>query len=115
MGKRQKVFEMTNGRCFYCGCKLDAGNFHMDHFTAKTHGGKQKNNLVPACPDCNITKSDMTVEQFRVKIANMLTASMQGRMIAKYYGLERKPVKFFFEEVESGAIQNNINEFLDGQ
>ena len=78
-------------------------------------GGKQKNNLVPACPDCNITKSDMSIEQFREKIENMLTSSMQGRMIAKYYGLERKPVKFFFEEVESGTIQNNINEFLDGQ
>lgn len=115
MSKRQNVFEMTHGRCFYCGCKLDAGNFHMDHFKAKVNGGKQKNNLVPSCPDCNIAKGDLDIEQFRVKIENMFNSTIHGRMIAKYYGVSHKPIKFFFEEVKSGTIQDNINEFLDGQ
>lgn len=115
MGRRQNIFDMTGGRCFYCGCKLDFNNFHIDHFTAKKRGGKQKDNLVPSCPDCNLSKGDMTVEEFRNKISNIINATVHGRMICKYYGVYPKQIKFFFEEVKHGTIQDSINEFLDRQ
>lgn len=115
MKKRKTVYDMTNGRCFYCGCKLDFDNFHLDHFKAQKWGGKQHKNLVPACPDCNIAKCDMTIEEFRERIGAMLNITIHGRIICKYYGVSPKPIKFFFEEVEDGTIQNNINELLDRQ
>lgn len=113
--KRIRVFQMTGGRCFYCGCKLDLDTYHMDHFVAKAKGGKVVNNLVPACSDCNIYKGDSTIDEFREKIHECLLGNIKGRLIQKYYGVEDVPVSFFFEDVANGTIQNDINEFLDRQ
>lgn len=110
---RRRIFNLTNGRCFYCGCKLDFENFHKDHFKAKSKGGKALNNLVPACPDCNIMKSNLGVDSFRKKLNELLHDNIHGRLIAKYYGINEKEIKFYFEEVVDGTVQNNINELLD--
>lgn len=99
MASRKEVFEITQGKCFYCGCKLDFDNFHCDHFVAKSIGGKKGNNLVPACVDCNLSKSDMTLEQFRDYLENLCYSSMKGRMLRKYLGIKRKKVEFYFEKI----------------
>lgn len=104
MGKRQTVFSMTGGRCYYCGCRLDFDDFHMDHFYAKSKGGKVHDNLVPACRDCNIMKCDRSIEEFRGKINSLLTDNIHGRIIAKYYGIEPKHHTFYFEEVNDGDL-----------
>ena len=113
--KRLKIYNLTKGRCFYCGCKLDIKYFHMDHFIPKQAGGKSKGNLVPCCHDCNLSKGSLPLDYFRDKIQGLLTETHHGRLIANYYGIKPTPIKFFFEEVDDGDIQNNINEFLDGQ
>ena len=115
MAKRENIFSLTDGRCFYCGCKLDFGTFHLDHFFAKADGGKVKGNLVPACPDCNIQKSCLSVEEFRERIRYIATETHHGRLMRKYFVIPDAPVVFFFEGVEDGDIQNRINEFLDRQ
>ena len=110
---RKKVYEITNGKCFYCGCKLDFDNFHADHLEAKSKGGKQHKNLVPSCPECNMCKSDMTIEEFREKLENILVSSFTGRIIKKYYKPKKHNITFWFEEERNGNIQNGINDILD--
>lgn len=49
--KRQK------GHCYYCGVKLD--KYHVDHVIPLSRGGSNSpDNLVIACPSCNLSKSD---------------------------------------------------------
>lgn len=115
MAKRETIYMITKGHCFYCGCDLDINDFHTDHFFPKQKGGKQKENLVPCCKDCNLCKSNLSLDEFRNKISGFVTNTHHGRMIAKYYRIQPKEIKFYFEGVTDGDIQNNINEFLDRQ
>lgn len=113
MANRLKVFNSTNGKCYYCGCNLDYYCFHIDHFMPKSIGGKGGDNLVPACPDCNLAKGSLSIEDFRDKLQNIIYETHHGRLAAKYGFVTEKPIKFYFEEMDNGVIQNNINEFLD--
>ena len=97
--KRNEVFEMFDGRCAYCGCELDYGTFESDHFLAVALGGKIKSNLVPACPDCNVAKSCLTIEDFRDRLSDKIINSFHGRLMQKYYGIKPKRVQFYFESV----------------
>ena len=99
MAGRRNVYELTDGKCFYCGCKLDYNTFHCDHFYPKSRGGKRTDNLVPACQDCNLFKSDMSLEEFRQAIETLPEKTIKGRMQHKYLGIKHKTVKFYFEKV----------------
>lgn len=98
MNKRERVFSITKGRCYYCGCKLDINNYHIDHFVSRIEGGKGGDNLVPSCADCNLSKSGLSIEEFRQEIANYLTDNLRGRMINKFYKPKQKPIEFYFEK-----------------
>ena len=111
--KRESIYNITNGKCFYCGCDLDIENFHADHFVPKCKGGIVRNNLVPSCAECNMCKGGLSVEDFRRKIENLTTNSFAGKMISKYAGINKLNIKFYYEEVENGYLQNRINDILD--
>ncbi len=68
---RHAVWNMTGGRCTYCGSKLDAkkdtelAKFHVDHVVPKSMGGPDSlTNYVPSCDTCNIVKSNNHVLKF---------------------------------------------------
>lgn len=64
--KNLRAWTRTGGRCWYCGCQLDPDNFHMDHVVSRKLGGRSTpDNLVPACPTCNVGKGGRSVEEFR--------------------------------------------------
>ena len=45
-----------NNKCCYCGKETD---LQQDHFVPLAKNGEYtKNNIVPACPSCNVSKSD---------------------------------------------------------
>ena len=112
---RLKVFKMLDGKCFYCGCKLDFDNYHIDHFIPKAMNGGYESNLVPSCPECNLCKSDLTIEQFREKIANGIYNSFQGKILRKYFKIKPTKVKFYFERmIQDGYLPNNMFDILDG-
>lgn len=96
---RKAIFNITNGKCAYCGCILDYYNFHCDHIKPKSKGGKVSGNLIPSCPDCNNIKSNMSIEQFRNTIDALQYNNIKGRIISKYFGLKRKKVTFYFEKI----------------
>lgn len=97
---RERIFRLTNGRCAYCGKVLDFNKFHIDHVLAKSVGGKDKFNMLPSCPICNLSKSNLSLEQFRSKIEN-LTYIETGKiaLIRNYWEIKPKKIKFYFEEL----------------
>ena len=48
------------GRCYYCAKKVAFRGLSMDHLVPLARGGRStKNNLVPACKNCNNKKKSM--------------------------------------------------------
>lgn len=47
----------AKGVCFYCGRRVGHSSLTMDHVVPLVRGGRSiKNNLVPACKECNNKK-----------------------------------------------------------
>jgi 5-methylcytosine-specific restriction endonuclease McrA len=47
----------ATGKCYYCGKEVPPKELTMDHVVPIIRGGKSvKNNLVPACKECNNKK-----------------------------------------------------------
>ncbi len=47
----------SKGECYYCGGKAPPKELTMDHIVPIIRGGKStKNNVVPACKECNTKK-----------------------------------------------------------
>ena len=58
------IFERDNFKCFYCGKSSygDDAELHVDHIHPRSLGGKNiASNLVTACKECNLTKTDMVL------------------------------------------------------
>ena len=50
----------ASGLCYYCSGKVAYRDLTMDHLVPLARGGRStKNNLVPACKDCNNKKKSM--------------------------------------------------------
>ncbi len=60
----QAQYEAQEGRCFYCGITLH-DKYHIDHYIPLKHGGSNwPENIVCACADCNLSKSDKLPWEF---------------------------------------------------
>jgi len=55
-------------RCVYCNCQLTRENRTQDHVIPRCRGGSQmgRDNLEPACVDCNSAKGDKSLLEFLV-------------------------------------------------
>jgi 5-methylcytosine-specific restriction endonuclease McrA len=59
-----QLWEDQFGLCFYCD-KFLQPKYHIDHKTPLSKGGTNwPSNLALACPNCNLQKSDKTVEEY---------------------------------------------------
>lgn len=64
---RSIIYDMFDGSCMYCGAELD-DDWHIDHIMPVSRGGQNNlGNLGPSCRNCNLQKSDYTVEEYRYK------------------------------------------------
>jgi len=54
--------------CIYCNCELNRENKTQDHVIPRARGGSKlgRNNLEPACIDCNSAKGDKSLLEFLV-------------------------------------------------
>ncbi|NRD79778.1 HNH endonuclease [Bacillus sp. BRMEA1] len=60
----QILSSFYNGKCFYCGKTIKNGNSHVDHFIPWSFvQADQLWNLVIACSNCNLSKSDKLAEK----------------------------------------------------
>ncbi len=61
---RQKI---QKGVCYYCGRKFPPNELTMDHVVPIIKGGRsEKNNLVPACKECNARKKHQLGFEFQL-------------------------------------------------
>lgn len=61
---RQKI---QKGVCYYCGRKFLPNELTMDHVVPIIRGGRsEKNNLVPACKECNARKKHQLGFEFQL-------------------------------------------------
>lgn len=114
---RDEVKKKFGGRCAYCG--VLAGSLQIDHivpiyrdryvgYLAK-HAVKALetiDTLNPSCRRCNIYKSVLSLEDFRIEVSRQVERarrySLNFRM-AEDFGLIKEtgdPVVFFFERME---------------
>lgn len=66
--RRVRLFvrERDGDQCRYCG--TTSGPFHMDHVKPLSRGGDNDHeNIVVACRDCNLSKSDKPLEDWRLR------------------------------------------------
>ena len=67
--RRLIIYNKYNGRCAYCGKKIELKDFEIDHKIPKINNGEnEKSNLMPACKSCNKLKTDLNIEQFKKKL-----------------------------------------------
>lgn len=58
---RFKVLHRDGFRCVYCGASAREKKLHIDHIHPQSKGGgNEMSNLVTACDECNLGKSDKT-------------------------------------------------------
>ena len=63
---RDDLYEQQDGKCMYCGRKLDKENVNVDHKTPVKRGGSDnRKNLQILCRRCNTRKRDTTDGEFR--------------------------------------------------
>ncbi len=117
---RLVVFNKCNGCCGYCGSVLEFDNFQIDHVEPKrrypirewnkhlTKGTDEQGNLLPSCQSCNASKSDLTLEDFRLRVTDRikrLNDYSTEYQIAKRFGLITEnifPIVFYFEKINNG-------------
>lgn len=128
--QRDRLRRKYDGRCAYCGMPMP-DRWHGDHVdpvvraveTKRTANGQWKlvsvpsrhperdveSNYMPSCPPCNISKGQMSLEQWRqalMKHVASLNAYHPIDRLAKCYGLIEEtgaPVVFYFERVAARA------------
>lgn len=67
--KKVAVLQKYEGKCSYCGKKIEDGDFSVDHFIPKITGGTSDlDNLMPSCITCNKTKNKKSIEEFRLTL-----------------------------------------------
>ncbi|MGA9219677.1 MAG: HNH endonuclease [Pseudomonas graminis] len=70
VGRRERIFAKTGGRCAYCGTTLAMENFAIDHVIARRNGGGNRiSNLMPSCHPCNLAKGPKDLEHYRMYLA----------------------------------------------
>ncbi len=88
---RSYIFHRDGARCLYCG-DAKSERYELDHIVPRSRGGTDRvSNLVVSCQDCNVSKSNLSVEEFLADRPARLAAVRR---------LQRAPL--------SGASQMNI-------
>ncbi len=68
--QRTEVYLREDCKCHYCGITLSYKSFHVDHIVPWSKGGRtQLDNLVASCYMCNIAKSDIDYQKFKILLS----------------------------------------------
>ena len=111
---RKEVYDKYDGRCAYCGEKIEYKDMQIDHLVPLSSRGKFKlvnpndiSNLMPSCRVCNNWKSNYRLEDFRKSLEDQINIlkrnSSNFRMACKYNlikAVKDVSITFYFEYVE---------------
>lgn len=78
---RYEVLRRCNFACIYCGVAAPVAVLHVDHVVPRSRGGSNDPwNLVAACQDCNLGKSDGVPDpEFVQRVADDYCAYYESR------------------------------------
>lgn len=68
----EKIYKIQNNACFYCNEKTDFNLMEKEHVFPHSKGGRGIKNKVLSCHFCNNLKSNLTIENFKLKIEKLL-------------------------------------------
>lgn len=86
--KRQSIFNKFDYHCAYCGGFLTATSETLDHFIPISKGGNNEfDNLLPACRWCNVEKTNLDIEEFRLIVEKR----------------KNKKFKFYYERIQENG------------
>ena len=103
--KRQQLGLLFGWRCAYCGRQLTANNFTVDHVVPKALGGdSDSKNLLPCCKQCNGTKGDMPLEDYRNVWLGVINSFMERCGKPK---INLEDVFFYFEKQDQKKYLTN--------
>ena len=104
--QREEIYKKYNGRCAYCGDKIEYKDMQVDHIKPKHLGGRDEMvNYMPSCRACNFYKSTFSLEEFRKRLENIpkqLEKIFIYKLAKKHFLVhqEQEHVVFWFEDVE---------------
>lgn len=97
---KRRVFDKTDGICHLCGKRLvfdnygqegERGAWQIEHSHARSDGGVDDlRNLRPACIDCNLSKQDRNVTEFRRELGQ----SGEGFLVCSECGSDNLSMRF---------------------
>ncbi len=69
----------AQGRCYYCGRKVNPSELTMDHLVPLSRGGRSvRENLVPACKECNAKKKYLLPWEWEEYLAKLKNSRLEG-------------------------------------
>ena len=74
--QRQELFLRAKGKCQNCSCEISLDDFHADHITPYSLGGKTElSNGQALCRSCNLKKS----ASLKIDVSNWLPPGFELR------------------------------------
>lgn len=118
--KREAVYKKYDGHCAYCGKEIEYKDMQVDHFLPlkawgiEDAGTDDLSNLMPACRTCNHYKRANSLETFRryiYEIPKKLRTNYIYKVGLIYGNVSdiEKPIKFYFEIVDSKNNEKDAN------
>ena len=104
-GKIEKLYNMFDGKCAYCGSQIEMKSFQVDHIIPRSRGGDNKiENLHPCCKECNEAKGKVSIQGFRDRIFSYRATyshvtDKKRELLSRYgiYGFGTGKILFYFE------------------
>lgn len=91
---RFEIFKRDGFKCVYCGAPPTAGVLHVDHIKPVSDGGtNDAENLVTACPDCNLGKSAVPLDRVSLRQFDPDTALEHAEQLRAWTEAQREVVK----------------------
>lgn len=110
-----KIYQHQNKSCFYCNEKIEFDLMEKEHVFPKSKGGKGIRNKVLSCHFCNKLKSNLNINEFKIKIDGLLITDITQKnkyenILIKLSKLENgEEIRKNFHE-KALYKTNNINE-----
>lgn len=67
-----RIYNYQKKSCFYCKEKTDFNQMEKEHVYPKSKLGKGINNKVLSCHFCNSLKSNLIINDFKIKVEELL-------------------------------------------
>lgn len=108
--ERARVFNKFDGKCAYCGCRLELNRFDVDHLHPYFLSHHEPDldphrfeNLMPACKKCNRFKHSFKLESYRTELRLQVlrlkeNAKFNRALTFGQIKITESPIVFYFEK-----------------